>query len=186
MFLWFCVFSFHCGKKTPPCSPSKKKNPKFKTRANWGRNCWVLGWPFRSRNVSQVDISEVEDLEMMKRKKRWPVTLSSSARRDVHRTCCGGSHRHIIPKDELIDIGGFFFGRGSWGVQNAWIDWWFWGNVSTFEKHVYEKSPNHDETSWWIMILKSLHWWRRFAISSLVCLADIVKLSREPKETQRF
>lgn len=43
-----------------------------------------------------------------------------------------------------------------------------------------------DETSWWIMILKSLHWWRCFAISSLVCLADIVKLSREPKETQRF
>ena len=131
----------------------QNKNPKFKTRANWGRNCWVLGWPFRSSvTFRKLTYLRLRTWRWWRGKRGDGPTLSSEPRRDVHRTVVVG--RDIIPKDELIDIGVFFFfWRRIWGVQNAWIDWWFWGNVLTFEKHVYEKSPNHDETWWWNIVM---------------------------------
>jgi len=61
---------FHCGKKTPPCSPSKKKS-KVQNQSKFRQKLlgsWLTISVFG--HVSQVDISEVEDLEMMKRKKR--------------------------------------------------------------------------------------------------------------------
>lgn len=143
---------FHCGKKPPPCSPSKKKN-KVQNQSKLRQKLlgsWLTISVFG--HVSQVDISEVEDLEMMKRKKRWRpdpvVRVASGCPPDMLWWVTCFPERWTDWHWRL-----FFFWRRIWIVQNAWIDWWFWGNVSTFEKHVYEKSPNHDETWWWNIVM---------------------------------
>ena len=153
MILW----CFIVEKKHRRVHP-QKKIPKFKTRANWGRNCWVLGWPFRStENVSQVDISEVEDLEMMKRKKRWrpdPVVRVASG----------------CPPGQLVG--------GSWHHPERWTDWhwrlfFFEDEFGLFKMHEliddFEEMSQHlrstcmrnhqimmkhdDETWWWNIVM---------------------------------
>lgn len=147
MILW----CFIVEKKHRRVHP-QKKNPKFKTRANSGRNCWVLGWPFRSSvTFRKLTYLRLRTWRWWRGKRGDGPTLSSEPRRDVHRTVVVG--RDIIPKDELIDIGVFFFFEDEFGVfkMHELID-----DFEEMSQHLrstcmrnHQIMMKHDDETWW-------------------------------------